>query len=236
MNILKTNIDALLNYAILKYGKLKIFSDYINNQKLLSKVPKIARIIIFKRIYISRKHKLILFLISKNANTTIKDALNLNLEKKNSDNYILSKLLTNNFKDFKKAIFLRDPFERFKSVYFDKILNSANKNYHFNSIEDFIAKLQKRKFIFTNQHWLPQENYLLRNICYFNFIGKVENLNNDLSRLFSIINVKKKIPFKKLNSSEILKKKNKDKLVILNRFKKKIYEIYKNDYQYWKEL
>ena len=121
---------------------------------------------------------------------------------------MLSKLLTNNFKDFKKAIFLRDPFQRFKSLYFDKIINKVNKNYDFDSIEDLIAKLHQDHFILTNQHWIPQENYLLNNIHFFDFIGKVENINKDFFKLLSIINIKQKNTLKKLNSSKISQKKN----------------------------
>lgn len=228
------NLDKLFNYLFYKLGNYKLTLNYINNQEIFSKVPKLARAKIFKRIYISRKHRLVFFLIPKNANTTIKHALNLNLEKKHSDNYFLSKLLSNNFKDFKKAIILRDPFQRFKSLYFDKIINKVNKNYYFNNIEDLLTKLQQKDFILINQHWIPQENYLLNNTHFFDFIGKVENLDKDFFKLLSIINVEQKYTLKKLNSSQISQKKNEDKQIELDAFKKKIYEIYSNDYKYWK--
>lgn len=172
-------------------------------------------------------------MIPKNVNSSIKKALNLNLEKKNSDNYFLSKILTNNFKDFKRAIFLRDPFERFKSFYFDKVINRRNKNYYFDNIEDILVRFQQGNFILTNQHWIPQENYLLRDIQSFDFIGKVEKLNKDFSTLLSVINVVQKFRCEKLNSSN--NSKTPDKIIELAGFKKKIYEIYSNDYKYWKE-
>lgn len=55
------SLDKILNYLFVKFGKTKMILGYINNQKILSKVPKIARERIFRRIYISRKHELIFF-------------------------------------------------------------------------------------------------------------------------------------------------------------------------------
>ena len=52
--------------------------------------------------------------------------------------------------------------------------------------------------------------------------------------MLSIINVEQKYTLKKLNSSQISQKKNEDKQIELDAFKKKIYEIYSNDYKYWK--
>lgn len=90
------------------------------------------------------------------------------------------------FDDLFKFAVVRDPFSRTLSAYLDKIDRKFNQNGEKVSFKDFLKSLQKDK-LHTNLHWAPQTSIFLVPFENFEFIGKFENLNQDLSYIISKI-------------------------------------------------
>ena len=224
------NLDFILNKIFFSLSN-EVILRYINSQKILTNAPKSLKVKIFKRIYICRKNKLIISLIPKNGNTSIKNFLNTNLNKVSSDNYILTKILSNNFQNYKKIIFFRDPFERFLSGFKDR---NIRRNFSIKNLELFIKQLCSKNILFNDQHFAKQSYYILKNLQFYNYVEKINDLNFTLNKIFFILGIKVKNNVKRLNSTKKLNLQiNKKKLII---FKKKIFKIYKEDYKIWSKL
>lgn len=86
---------------------------------------------------------------------------------------------------FKFAL-VRDPFSRTLSAYLDKIDRKYNQKEEKVSFKDFLKNLKQGK-LHSNLHWAPQTSIMLLPIKEFDFIGKFENLNQDLNFILSRI-------------------------------------------------
>jgi len=75
--------------------------------------------------------------------------------------------------------FVRNPYTRVLSAYLDKVERRAVRRGEESRFEDFLASL-KRDQLHANAHWTPQADLLLLPFEQFDFIGKVENLTQDL--------------------------------------------------------
>ncbi|WP_185962540.1 sulfotransferase family protein [Thalassomonas sp. M1454] len=90
------------------------------------------------------------------------------------------------FDDLFKFAVVRDPFSRTLSAYLDKIDRKFNQNEEKISFKDFLKSLKAGK-LHSNLHWAPQTSILLIPIEEFDFIGKFENLNDDLAFIINKI-------------------------------------------------
>lgn len=153
---------------------------------------------ILKRIAASPKDNFCYFRIPKVANSTIVDSLCCNMEslktkcfdsKKNKSiiNYLPSiDELENNF----VFTFVRHPTTRALSAYLDKC-RTAQMRQRFRCLshgtpgspEGFTAFLKglRNGELYDNMHWAPQTAILPWDIKKYDFIGKYETLNEDLS-------------------------------------------------------
>lgn len=86
---------------------------------------------------------------------------------------------------FKFAV-VRDPFSRTLSAYLDKIDRKFNQDGEKISFKDFLKSLKNGK-LHTNLHWAPQTSIFLIPFEEFDFVGKFENLNDDLAFIISKI-------------------------------------------------
>ena len=84
--------------------------------------------------------------------------------------------------------FIREPFDRLLSAYFDKVLRKRNehgiKKYglkHGDSFERFLQVVLKT----NNEHWRPQIDYV--GGCHF--IGRVETINRDFHKVCRILGI-----------------------------------------------
>lgn len=98
----------------------------------------------------------------------------------------LSESQLERFDELFKFALVRDPFSRTLSAYLDKIDRKFNQDSEKVSFKDFLKFLKAGK-LYSNLHWAPQTSILLLPLEEFDFIGKFENLNQDLALILSKI-------------------------------------------------
>jgi len=77
---------------------------------------------------------------------------------------------------------VRNPFTRVLSAYLDKVERKEQRRGNDSSFEDFLAGLSGGE-LHSNAHWTPQADLLLLPLQNFDFIGKVESLDQDLDKV-----------------------------------------------------
>lgn len=168
-----------------------------------------------------------------------------------------SKFKLENINDYKSFGFVRNPYERIFSAY--KMLKILNVKHHISKIvsnpitmkkfvkfpesdfNKFIDQVSERKY--WNDHIDPQVNYLpVLSGIKIDFIGKVENFDNDWMTLQEIINyrpikniedipkIQPKSLIKNLNSEEKKAEYESIKKEMNFSTMKKIQDIYKQDF------
>lgn len=98
----------------------------------------------------------------------------------------LSKAEVEKFSELFKFTVVRDPFSRTLSAYLDKIDRKYNQQGEKISFKAFLQELKAGK-LHSNLHWTPQTSLFLIPVDEFDFIGRFENLNNDLSTIIGRI-------------------------------------------------
>lgn len=98
----------------------------------------------------------------------------------------LSKQEVQRFEQLFKFAVVRDPFSRTLSAYLDKIDRKYNQKEQKVTFKAFLQSLKAGK-LHSNLHWTPQTSLFLIPVEEFDFIGKFENLNTDLSTIIGKI-------------------------------------------------
>ncbi len=75
--------------------------------------------------------------------------------------------------------FVRNPYTRVLSAFLDKVDRRAQDRDQEASFMEFLEYLEQDG-LFSNAHWAPQASLLLLPFEEFDFIGKTENLNEDM--------------------------------------------------------
>lgn len=81
-----------------------------------------------------------------------------------------------------KFTVVRNPFTRTLSAYLDKVERRARREHRETSFRAFLLSLQRGK-LYGNAHWAPQSGLMLIPVERFDFIGKVETLEQDLATI-----------------------------------------------------
>jgi len=210
--ILKINrklFDIKVKYnqilTILKYNKityyLKFFKEnsvkigfhifYIEDKKILyTSIPKTGCSTI--------KSSLINNMISSNAKLTME-----RVHAKNNMTRIENiNIFKGIIKDSYKFTFVRNPYTRILSAYLDKVKRGSYSYGNINKDISFVNFLQEldNGLLFNNSHFIPQSLFF---IYKFDFIGKFENLEEDLKRIKGIEEIKTLNPHKTNSSSKL---------------------------------
>lgn len=190
---------------------------------------------------INKQHKLLFIHIPKNGGTSIENFFNM----MGNDSFyggnsitesgvlyspqhltpnLLQKYLGKNIYDtYFKFSFVRNPYDRVKSEFFwRQRIGEINTDTDFKKwIFNFYSKID-------NDHKLPQYRYIFNDNGdkVVDFMGRVENMDIDFTKLLDIINYPKKETLLKEN-----KNKNKNIVVFDQEIKEKIIEIYKEDFK-----
>ena len=85
-----------------------------------------------------------------------------------------------NFEELFRFVIVRNPFTRTLSAYLDKVERRALRAGRESYFKDFLVQLDAGK-LHANGHWVPQSDLLLIPLDQFDLVGKVENLQADLS-------------------------------------------------------
>jgi hypothetical protein len=144
--------------------------------------------------------------------------------------------------------FSRNPFSRVLSGYLDKILGHEEekigilhilgRNYleigqHI-TFDEYISALFKLRHdpIKLNCHWRPMTLQLFADIVQFDFVGRIENFEEDIYELGQRLNIKKVKQYAK-RRIHIRDASDKCKDYYCDSTKKMIIEIYEEDFKYF---
>ncbi|MEA3438223.1 MAG: sulfotransferase family protein [Thermodesulfobacteriota bacterium] len=215
---------------------------------------KLNRNIIENGLAISTAHKYVYARVYKSANSTVISSL-YNAENNNriiglddiqkiKDNYFtkpgeLSKIDLENLDSYYKFTIVRNPYRRILSAYLDKIKNRngskrkivtklLNKNPNdqitFNEFLGFLENGGLRQ----NGHWAPQTDFLVFPIDQYNYIGKLENLQKDLTHILTTT-YGKDCPIVSVNEHKTDSRNKTKELTASDKLR--IYNLYMDDFK-----
>jgi hypothetical protein len=140
----------------------------------------------------------------------------------------------NRYSDFFTFTIVRNPWDRLYSAY--KFLEKGGMNIHdknafethlsiFRDFEDFVLNGLNKKLIYQITHLIPQHEYLCdkRGSILVDFIGRFENLDNDIFLLSKKLRKKIKLSHHNYNKKEGYKEVYTDEMI------DKVYRIYQKD-------
>jgi hypothetical protein len=81
-----------------------------------------------------------------------------------------------------KFVIVRNPFTRTLSAYLEKIERRAERKGKQTTFRQFLEEVRDGA-LYRNAHWAPQSDLLLIPLEQFDFIGKVESLEQDLAAI-----------------------------------------------------
>ncbi|PAU79455.1 sulfotransferase family protein [Halomonas salipaludis] len=171
------------------------------------KRSRVSLLILDQKISISQDASFVYYRIPKAANSTIFSSLYENMPGRTpTDMDELSQLKESYYirprqvgkkqlatvKAFTHFTFVRHPIKRFLSCYRDKIAGGEKSHYvnkwmkrdvaHDVTMSEFIDYLEQGG-LYANAHWAPQVALVPNDISKLDFIGKVENIEEDWCRL-----------------------------------------------------
>lgn len=151
----------------------------------------------------------------------------------------LSGIDLKNLDSYFKFTIVRNPYRRILSAYLDKIEKTSgskrmivtkllnkqqNDEITFSEFLDFLENGGLRQ----NGHWAPQTDFLVFPIDQYDYIGKLENLQKDLTQIMAII-YSKDCPIISVNAH---KTDSKNKIKELTPSDKlRIYNLYMDDFK-----
>ena len=223
--------------AFYKAYPIKIDRNIIENGLAISRAKKY----IYARIYKSANSTIISTLYNAENNLRVTSLDDIQIIK---DNYFTkpSELSKNDLKmldSYFKFTIVRNPYRRILSSYLDKIKDRdgskrkivtkfLNKNpddeITFNDFLDFLENGGLRK----NGHWTPQTDFLVFPIDQYDYIGKLERLQQDLMQILSII-YKKNCPIISVNEHKTDSKSKTKELTPSDKLR--IYNLYMDDFK-----
>jgi hypothetical protein len=155
---------------------------------------------VWARLYCSNEHRFVYFRIPKAANSTISMSLAACMEaagpgapamrKKTGAQFLTSGIVwPEQFGRYLTFTFVRNPFSRTLSAYFDKV-STAKVSFRRAlgidsrplSFREFLERLDAG-YLHANIHWAPQTSIILIEPARLDFIGRVETIDDDLPKL-----------------------------------------------------
>ncbi|MEQ8554260.1 MAG: sulfotransferase family 2 domain-containing protein [Cyclobacteriaceae bacterium] len=145
------------------------------------------------------------------------------------------------FSDYFKFTFVRNPFERIFSCYYDKVLNPKGKLYFYRdylfgyikegeSFETFVEKACKISDRLADGHFKSQYSLIYRkNKCLVDYIGKMELIQHDFEPLVDKYGLEKLPHYNKTAEQSKPNPKDYYNLRLLDM----VYERYKKDFDIW---
>jgi len=148
-------------------------------------------------------------------------------------------------KDFFKFCFVRNPYSRLLSCYLDKISTTKSlkekqiilqamgkEDYEPEyqvSFKDFVGVIENQSLLEMDYHWRPQTYLTCQSTIKYDFVGRIENFEND----FDLVGEKISPDFKKYYSKELRHQTDANKL--LNEYYdqdlfRRVYDLYKVDF------
>lgn len=181
------------------------FNPIFYNGKIIRKLPYAS---VSSRLIVCPEKKILYIRIPKAANSTVTALLWNQIHGTCFDEHTPTKKIKKSFQkavnlnfirslDAKKNYFfftiVRNPYDRILSAYLQKIsfplynqrygkqiAQAGNGEISFSSF----CKFLDQKGLYKDPHWIPQYDFIWPNCKRLNFIGRFENFQEDVSRLF----------------------------------------------------
>ena len=252
MNIKNNNI-----YLLFLKIKIVINQFFLKNSKFFKNHKSVLPLYLISRCCIlSKKYNFLYFRIPKAANSSVISTLGVMINKtvniKTQEEIgVLKRSYIKEgkihlceydkiIKNYWKFSIVRNPYNRLLSAYFDKIMRCRPQKiwvtsflqYRFSdfvSLDNFIDYLEYGGGIKNDIHWAPQTEIIYIPIDKIDFIGRVENLEQDMQfitrKIFGVKLALRNSPLYKTNSI------SKYNGLLTNDVKKRIYKIYEKDFQ-----
>ncbi len=151
--------------------------------------------------------------------------------------HFYKKIFGKKFKKFFIFSFVRNPYDRLYSAY--KFLQTGGMNIHdqnaynqhligYENFEDFIFHGLNNQIVNEIVHFKLQSEFICNDYgdIIVDFVGKYENIDNDLSQLSKLIN--KEIILPHLNKGKAKQKYDK---IYTNKMKEIVYKMYRRDFE-----
>ncbi len=228
----------------------------LQNFEDIKNIAQHAKIQSYPQKLISHKYKFVYLRNPKTGSSTIvdiirqidPDVITIHGDRQNIQHDVLI-YTRNKIKDYYHFTSIRDPYARILSTYKDKILNANELKYKYYiepyyglyrniSFKDFCEWLNSvyGSDIFADKHWRSQYlNIYNFNIPFgynlnYNYICKLENLHEDLHKIFIELNVDTEYTIKHINNTS----DQYEDVIIDNTFKDMIYKRYEKDFEIFK--
>ena len=183
------------------------------------------------------KTKTIFIHIPKTAGTSLVKSIYGDVSAEGHRNvFFYKKIFTNQLERYFKFCFVRNPYERLYSSY--KFLQKGGMNKHdekaftihlkkYTDFESFVLNGLSKELLNEIIHFIPQTNFICsdKGVILVDFIGKFENLEEDIKILEKKINLKISLPHLNRN------KKENYLSVYTEEMMSKVKEFYKNDFE-----
>jgi len=130
----------------------------------------------------------------------------------------LRKVLTTKYQKWTKFTVVRNPYNRFRSLYYDKI----KQNNPSAEMDDFIKTFKKNAW-YKNDHGRPQCELVGGDLSMYDFVGRTESLDDVFSFLSKVLN-------KTIESRHENKVTRKGDQSLTVEQKSEIYKFYKEDF------
>ena len=158
------------------------------------------------------EYNLLWFRVAKSARSTINKHLK---EVTPKDKYIFGSevgYIPSTFSNFTKFAFVRNPVNRFLSAWRNKVIDqnyfhfSKKKHAKMKSLENFIAWTREQDINNCDPHIRHQQSLI--DISNLDFLGRVENFNDDFKELAKMVNM----PIKKIHRKNQSNSKKMDQI------------------------
>jgi len=145
----------------------------------------------------------------------------------------LHRVLTEKYRDWTVFTVVRHPLKRFRSLFFDKLLadetlspdlNSANLLSDEKNMEKFIDAFARSPWYLSNHHGRPQTTIIGKDLSYFNYVGRNENMADVYAFLNKYLSINA-VPI------QAHKSYSDPKWEFSKNIQERIYELYKDDYK-----
>lgn len=144
-------------------------------------------------IGVNDDYKFVWFRVAKAGTTTIRNIFSKNKVEFSTYNQEPQFYNLKNYKNYFKFAFVRNPWDRVVSCYFQKVVNKNPAFQHYygecfdKNFEYFVNFIAKKDLLHADRHIRPQSSLIP--VHDVDFIGRLETFSQDLSYVLSVIDI-----------------------------------------------
>jgi hypothetical protein len=219
----------------------KLFRPKYSNLQITANAVSVEYGYCYTRIYKAANSTVVSNLYRNEKKISIEDAFEIQSVK---DSYFhkITDLSNSELNELFHFAIVRNPYDRFLSCYLDKIYKKdavqRNKVCRFFKVpsdsdipvEMFLEYLESGQ-LSSNGHWAPQYSFFYKEVNEYDYIGRVENLNNDLREVLNKIYGQQIEDLTTIESHATKSLQQEFKLT--EQQKIRVYSLYKDDFNFF---